>query len=797
MISGSITAEGLFHPGMARRRCRSSKAVPGPGSVTESLKRVFALTLPLQNLWMGRSGGKSGSIPAGRSEPWFHPVRLAILVFITAGFLVIGILSRQDRELILFDLLYLPAVLACIFFAKRGYVFSVIVAAGYFFLTTFLSPDHALLPGTLIQALILVFVATVITYRTPVPTRGNDRLQESEEKYQVLFENAHETIMVLQDGMIRLVNSRGSELSGYSAQELMARPFIEFVHPDDREQVAENYRKRLDGLIRESTYPVRIVTKEGKIRWIATHAVLIPWEGRPASLTYLTDITGRKQAEEDLTAKSINLEVTNQNLKATEQELRAIIEELEQHKQTLRGNEERYRLLLQNINDAIIVHDISPSGPGAVREVNDRACQLLGYTHEELLRKAITDFDIPEQAGISSSISRELLSTGRAVFETEFVTWSGKRVPVEVSVRLFTLQGKQTALAVIRDITGRKMMEESLRESEERFRKTIHLTQFGIVIIDAKTHRVLVANPKALEMIGTGGNELIGSVCHTFICPAESECCPVTDLGLTGEASERVLVSRRGEKIPIIKSVVRTMMAGKEVLIESFVDISDQKRAEAALLDRERTIHTLLNAVRDDLALINGERKFITVNGSMAEKLGYPPEALAGRVMGDFLTSSLLSENLDLVLDPENRGRQVFFEEHQSDRWLETTIYPVTDGTGTDVRIAIQTHDITDRKLVEEELKKMGLSQCELNIEKFQILNDEIRNPLQVIRAYLSLIDTEYNAEIDKQVTLIDNLVTRLDMGWLESEKVQQFLLKHSVSSQKCPREQQSAGGVR
>jgi PAS domain-containing protein len=132
-----------------------------------------------------------------------------------------------------------------------------------------------------------------------------------------------------------------------------------------------------------------------------------------------------------------------------------------------------------------------------------------------------------------------------------------------------------------------KQNEEALRESEERFRTILHSMQFGIVIIDAQTHTILDANEKALEMIKGGTDVIVGSVCHRFICPAESGKCPVTDLGQTVDSSERILITSQGEKIPILKSVIPTILSGKKVLIESFIDITERKRAEEALRESD------------------------------------------------------------------------------------------------------------------------------------------------------------------------------------------------------------------
>ena len=226
--------------------------------------------------------------------------------------------------------------------------------------------------------------------------------------------------------------------------------------------------------------------------------------------------------------------------------------------------------------------------------------------------------------------------------------------------------------------------------------------------------------------------------------------------------------------------------------IQTAIEIALYNAAiERQLRERDETIRALLNAVPDDLVLINSERKIIAINKSMAKKLGQMPEALVGKVIGDLHNSPELDEMLDRIIASPVTGRPTYFEEKWNNRWFETLVYPVADRTGTDMRIVIQSHDVTHRKQLEEKLKNEGISQIGQNMEKFQILNDQIRNPLQIIKGYLSLDKTKYSDAINKQVGIIDNLVTQLDMGWLESEKVQQFFLKHRPMFNKSLQEQQ------
>ena len=125
-------------------------------------------------------------------------------------------------------------------------------------------------------------------------------LRESEERYRQVVENANEAILVAQDGIIKFHNPKTVELSGYSEEELPNKPFVEFIHPEDRGLVSERYQKRLEGEILPQVYPFRIVTKQGQLKWVEINSVVMSWKGKPATLNFLSDITERKGMEEQL-----------------------------------------------------------------------------------------------------------------------------------------------------------------------------------------------------------------------------------------------------------------------------------------------------------------------------------------------------------------------------------------------------------------------------------------------------------------------------------------------------------------
>ena len=127
-----------------------------------------------------------------------------------------------------------------------------------------------------------------------------DSLLESEKKYGMVVNYATVSIVVTQDGFLKLVNPHAVKTAGYSETELTTRPFVEFVHPEDRDILSEYHVRRLKGEKIPETYLFRIISKDGKIKWIENKGVLIIWKGRPATLNFLSDITERKLMEETL-----------------------------------------------------------------------------------------------------------------------------------------------------------------------------------------------------------------------------------------------------------------------------------------------------------------------------------------------------------------------------------------------------------------------------------------------------------------------------------------------------------------
>jgi two-component system cell cycle sensor histidine kinase/response regulator CckA len=151
---------------------------------------------------------------------------------------------------------------------------------------------------TLLDDGTIVLIFSDITERK----RSEEALRESEKKYHLVVEHANQGILIAQEGMIKFSNPKISQISGYSQEELSSKSFTEFIHPDDRQMVVENHLKRLQGIELPHIYDFRILDKNGNIKWLEINAALINWNGKPATLNFLTDITERKRTEEEMNA---------------------------------------------------------------------------------------------------------------------------------------------------------------------------------------------------------------------------------------------------------------------------------------------------------------------------------------------------------------------------------------------------------------------------------------------------------------------------------------------------------------
>jgi len=128
--------------------------------------------------------------------------------------------------------------------------------------------------------------------------QAKDALRESEERYRALVENANDSILVIQDDILKFHNAMTEEKTGYSSEELANTLFINLVHPEDRDMVNERYERRLKKEKLPASHSFRVVNKAGEELWVHLNSTVISWDGRPATLNFIRDMTQQRKLED-------------------------------------------------------------------------------------------------------------------------------------------------------------------------------------------------------------------------------------------------------------------------------------------------------------------------------------------------------------------------------------------------------------------------------------------------------------------------------------------------------------------
>ena len=351
-------------------------------------------------------------------------------------------------------------------------------------------------------------------------------------------------------------------------------------------------------------YPenISVLLKLGGKEYVTANHRETPWR-----LSSDINVHGMKEGELEVSYLGQRPEADEDPFLAEERDLIAAVAErlgrIIERKRTEEArleSEERMRIVLEASPFGMIL----VGEDRRIADINKTALELTGYARDELIGKICNEWVCPR-----AHDKCPVYDLGEDVsnLETVVINRHGERISVLKTAVPISISGQRFVLEMIADITERKRAEESLRESEERMRTILEASPFGMILV-GEDRRILDINRAASKLTGYSREELIGKVCHEFICPGEEGTCPIYDFGLEVSNRETTMLNRYGESISALKTAVPITISGKRVLLEMIADITEQKRAEEDLqhinAELEGFAHTVSHDLKGPLAAI-------------------------------------------------------------------------------------------------------------------------------------------------------------------------------------------------
>ncbi|PKN08295.1 MAG: hypothetical protein CVU73_07515 [Deltaproteobacteria bacterium HGW-Deltaproteobacteria-8] len=276
-------------------------------------------------------------------------------------------------------------------------------------------------------------------------------------------------------------------------------------------------------------------------------------------------------------------------------------------------------------------------------------------------------------------------------------------------------------------------------EAQEQYlQRILDSIQAGVMLVDPETRRIMEVNAFAATLAGRTREEIIGSMCHGFVCPSAQGQCPVLDLEQEGEQAVRKLMRADGSTRSILKSVSRIDRGGKPILLETFIDVDDLLKAQEALARSEETYRTLFMNTGTATILIKEDTTISLVNQEFEKLSGLPREQVEGRMSWtEFFSSEIvegmLRHHVKRRVSPElaPRNYEAEFINAAGERRLVRLTVAMLPGTTTSVAAL---EDITEQKQAEEQLRHQAFHDALTGLPNRLLLHDRMERSLESAR---------------------------------------------------------------
>ncbi|MBE7517226.1 MAG: PAS domain S-box protein [Chloracidobacterium sp.] len=323
-----------------------------------------------------------------------------------------------------------------------------------------------------------VFAGMVMWQDISERKNAEEALRKSEAQYRDLFDNASDIIYVNDlDGFLLSINKAAERIFGYTREEALKLNIAQIAAPEHVNRARAALARKVRGDATQTIYELECLSKTGQRIVLEVNSSVILDNGEPVAIQGVArDITERKQAE---TA------------------IRRSMEETRRAAEAARNSEARFRELFENANDLIYTHDLD----GNFTSLNRAGEMITGYSRAEALEMNLSDLVAPEFLETARTMSSKKAESDTAhSYEIEIIARDGRRVVLDLSTRLIVANGRPVGVQGIgRDITEKRAVRNSLRDTLSLFETTFESTADGIVVMSLDRN-IVTCNKKFVEM---------------------------------------------------------------------------------------------------------------------------------------------------------------------------------------------------------------------------------------------------------------------------------------------------------
>jgi PAS domain S-box-containing protein len=589
--------------------------------------------------------------------------------------------------------------------------------------------------------------------------RHEESLRKSEHRYRRVVELCPDGLIVLHEGEIAFLNTAAQKLLGVSdAEQLLGKTFVDFVHPESREHVAERLRE---------------VGKEGsKEPWPSTKS--------RAATPFVEEILMRTDGAE-ITVELAAIALTFEDRPAVQ----IILHDVTVQNATaaaLRAGEARKTAILDTSLDAIVSIDHK----GVVREWNSAAEKIFGYRREQALGNSLEKLIVPTQlterylpgladylmSGVGSLIGRPVEVMARRSNAEQF--------PIELALTQIPSSDPPLFTAFIRDITDRKQSEEALRRSEARKAAVLETALDAIISIDQES-KIIEWNPAAEQIFGYSRELALGRELAELIVPKSNEDLHRKGLArflqtgrgrMLGQRMEVMAMRANGAEFPVELTI--TKIPGDEPLVFTIFlrDITERRRTEEALRKSEERFRLLVEGVEDyAIYMLDTHGRVTTWNTGAERIMGYRAQEIIGRRFHRFYAPDDVERKKPdqalAVATAEGRFQDERWQlrKDTTQYWASFVITALRDEQGKLTGFSTIARDITKRKHAEDEIRRLNteleqrvqertaeLQAAYHEMEAFSYsISHDLRAPLIHIAGFVEMLKSDLGTTLDEK----------------------------------------------